>query len=54
MARMRSAAACDQAARNSFGPDIILTGAAKKSQDFVQEPVEEDQPVWRVVQLNRK
>jgi hypothetical protein len=27
---------------------------AKKSQEFVQEPAEKDQPVWRVVQLNRK
>ncbi len=27
---------------------------AKKSQELVQEPAEKDQPVWRVVQLNRK
>jgi enterochelin esterase-like enzyme len=27
---------------------------AKRSQEFVQEPAEKDQPVWRVVQLNRK
>jgi enterochelin esterase-like enzyme len=27
---------------------------ARKSQEFVQEPGEKDQPVWRVVQLNRK
>lgn len=27
---------------------------AKTSQEFVQEPAEKDQPVWRVVQLNRK
>jgi len=27
---------------------------AKNSQEFMQEPAEKDQPVWRVVQLNRK
>ncbi len=27
---------------------------AKTSQEFVQDPGEKDQPVWRVVQLNRK
>ena len=27
---------------------------AKTSQEFLQEPAEKDQPVWRVVQLNRK
>ena len=27
---------------------------AKASQEFLQEPAEKDQPVWRVVQLNRK
>ena len=27
---------------------------AKTSQEFLQEPAERDQPVWRVVQLNRK
>jgi len=27
---------------------------AKTSQEFVQDPAEKDQPVWRVVQLNRK
>jgi hypothetical protein len=27
---------------------------ARKSQEFVQEPAEKDQPVWRVVQLNRR
>ena len=27
---------------------------AKTSQDYVQDPGEKDQPVWRVVQLNRK
>jgi enterochelin esterase family protein len=27
---------------------------AKTSQDFVQDPAEKDQPVWRVQQLNRK
>jgi enterochelin esterase family protein len=27
---------------------------AKTSQDFLPEPAEKDQPVWRVVQLNRK
>jgi len=27
---------------------------AKTSQDFLQDPAEKDQPVWRVVQLNRK
>ena len=27
---------------------------AKTSQDFVQDPAEKDQPVWRVVRLNRK
>jgi enterochelin esterase-like enzyme len=28
--------------------------AAKTSQDFLQDPAEKDQPVWRVAQLNRK
>jgi enterochelin esterase-like enzyme len=27
---------------------------AKTSQEFVQDPAEKDQPVWRVVQLNRQ
>jgi enterochelin esterase-like enzyme len=27
---------------------------AKTSQEFMQDPAEKDQPVWRVVQLNRK
>lgn len=27
---------------------------AKTSQEFVQDPAEKDQPVWRIVQLNRK
>jgi enterochelin esterase family protein len=27
---------------------------AKTSQEFVQDPAEKDQPVWRVVELNRK
>lgn len=27
---------------------------AKTSQEFVQDPGEKDQPVWRVIQLNRK
>ncbi len=27
---------------------------AKKSQDFAQEPRGKDQPVWRIVQFNRK
>ena len=27
---------------------------AKTSQEFLQDPAEKDQPVWRVVQLNRK
>jgi len=27
---------------------------AKTSQDFLQDPAEKDQPVWRVVQLNRR
>ena len=27
---------------------------ARTSQDFLQDPAEKDQPVWRVVQINRR